>query len=202
MKFIPKCSEKFQEGTRPLRETFGNFRGCENDEKCKKSPNGTPWGVIDKSVPGSSLNARSITIFHFKPSSMSKNHGRQTEAYKVGFWIESNFSKGLPYRSHSGSWISISAIFLLRSFVRSCTKILYRSFFLRINVMYLCPMPHMYERSKLPSTFLLISHEITAWKARCGTLTCGNKGTLFKKSSNTKMEEKWQWKRDHVIENI
>ena len=51
-KFIPKCSEKFQEGTRPLRETFGKFWGCENDEKCKKSPNGTPWGVISKSVPG------------------------------------------------------------------------------------------------------------------------------------------------------
>ena len=52
VKFILKCSEKFQEGTRPLRETFGNFRVCENDEKCKKSPNGTPWGVISKSVPG------------------------------------------------------------------------------------------------------------------------------------------------------
>ena len=53
VKFIPKCSEEFEEVTRPLRETFGNFRGRENDEKCKKLPNGTPWGVIDKSVPGS-----------------------------------------------------------------------------------------------------------------------------------------------------
>ena len=58
VKFIPKCSEKFQEGTRPLRETFGNFRGRENDEKCKKSPNGTPWVVIDKSVPGSNVLLR------------------------------------------------------------------------------------------------------------------------------------------------
>ena len=55
VKFIPKCSEKFQEGTGPLREMFGNFKGRESDEKCKISPNGTPWGVIDKSVPGSTL---------------------------------------------------------------------------------------------------------------------------------------------------
>ena len=52
VKFVPKCSEKFQKGTRPLPETFGNFRWRENGEKCKKSPNGTPWSVISKSVPG------------------------------------------------------------------------------------------------------------------------------------------------------
>ena len=53
VKFVPKCSEKFEKGTRPLPETFGNFRERYNGEKCKKSPNGTPWGVMDKSVPGS-----------------------------------------------------------------------------------------------------------------------------------------------------
>ena len=73
MKFIPKCSEKFQEGTGPLRETFGNLRGRENDEKGKNSPNGIPWGVISKSVPGrykiSTIHARGrdvniINILH------------------------------------------------------------------------------------------------------------------------------------------
>ena len=44
VKFIPKCSEKFQEGTRPLRETFGNFRERENDEKCKKNAKRHPLG--------------------------------------------------------------------------------------------------------------------------------------------------------------
>ena len=56
MKFVPKHSEKLQKDTRPLPETFGSFRRRENGEKCKKSPNGPPWGVINKSVPGSNLN--------------------------------------------------------------------------------------------------------------------------------------------------
>jgi len=47
-----KILRKVQKGTRPLPETFGNFRGGENGEKRKKSPHGPSWGVIDKSVPG------------------------------------------------------------------------------------------------------------------------------------------------------
>ena len=44
--------KRFQKRTSPWPETFGNFRGRENGDKSKKSQNGTPWGVMDKPVPG------------------------------------------------------------------------------------------------------------------------------------------------------
>ena len=56
VKFVPKHSEKIQKDTRPLPETFGSFRRRENGEKCKKSPNGPTWGVIDKSVSGRNIH--------------------------------------------------------------------------------------------------------------------------------------------------